>query len=186
MTVMAPGDAREIGAMLDFSLQHDGPCSLRYPKTGAVTVDRDAPPIEHGRAEVYEEGPDGVLIGCGVMFPVAVAAAEKLRSEGLDVTVVNPRFVKPVDIETLRPAAGRRPVGDYRGGERRDRGVRLPPCWRRPNARGVRTDHVRVLALPDEFIEHGPREELLADYGLDADGLKSTALSLADRGVAVV
>jgi len=44
---------------------------------------------------------------------------------------------------------------------------------------------VRVLALPDEFVEHGPRDELLADFGLDADGLRNTALSLADRGVAV-
>ena len=184
MTVMAPGDAGEIAAMLDFSLAHDGPCSLRYPKTAAVTVDRDAPPIEHGRAEVYEEGPDGLLIGCGIMFPVAVAAAEKLREEGLDVTVVNPRFVKPIDVDTLGPLVADAPWV-ITAEENVITGGFGSAVLEALNARGVRTDHVRVLALPDEFVEHGPREELLADYGLDADGLKSTALSLADWGVAV-
>ena len=184
MTVMAPGDAGEIAAMLDFSLGHDGPCSLRYPKTAAVTVDRDAPPIEHGKAEVYEHGPDGLLIGCGIMFPVAVAAAEKLRAEGLDVTVVNPRFVKPVDIETLGPLMDEAPWV-MTAEENVVTGGFGAALLEAANARGVRTDHVRLLALPDEYIEHGPREEILSDFGLDADGLKSTALSLAERGVAV-
>ena len=186
MTVMAPGDAGEIAAMLQFSLKHSGPCSLRYPKAAAVTVRRDAPPIEHGRAEVYADGPDGLLIGCGVMFPEAVAAAAKLREEeGLEVGVVNPRFVKPIDVETLGPLVEEAPWV-VTAEENVVTGGFGSALLEALNAAGVRTHHVRVLALPDEFIEHGPREEILADYDLDAAGMTEAALAMSERTAATV
>ncbi|MEM9703034.1 MAG: transketolase C-terminal domain-containing protein, partial [Planctomycetota bacterium] len=115
---------------------------------------------------------------------VAVAAAEKLRDEGLNVTVVNPRFVKPIDIDTLGPLMDEAPFV-LTAEENVITGGFGSALLEAANARGVRTDHVRVLALPDEFVEHGPRDEILSDFGLDADGLRNTALSLDARSVPV-
>ena len=182
MTVMAPGDAADIPPMLEFALAHDGPCSIRYPKATAITVKRDVAPVEWGKAEVHSRGPDGLLIGCGVMFPRCVAAAKKLAADGIDVTVVNPRFVKPIDIDTLGPLMRSAPFV-LTAEENVTTGGFGGALLEAANARGVSTDHVRVLGLPDEFVEHGPRDALLADFGLDAAGLAATARSLAAREV---
>ena len=99
MVVMAPGDALDLPAMLEFALAHDSPASLRYPKTTAETVDRPVAPIELGRAEVISTGDDATIIACGTLLANCVAAAERLREEGLQVGVINARFVKPLDCE---------------------------------------------------------------------------------------
>src|SRR6185295_13158865 len=95
MVVMAPGDEVDAVAMLDFALSHDQPVSIRYPKATAETVEGARTPIELGRAEVIEWGHDGMIIACGTLLPTCIKAAALLREEGLDVGVINARFVKP-------------------------------------------------------------------------------------------
>src|SRR5690606_18272834 len=65
MVVMAPGDAQDLSAMLDFALRFDGPCAIRYPKATAVDLERSECPIELGKSEVLRWGSDGCLIACG-------------------------------------------------------------------------------------------------------------------------
>ena len=101
MVVTAPGDEQDLPALLDFALAHPGPVSLRYPKANVETVDRPLQPVKLGQAEVYEWGQDGMLIACGAVFADCVKAAEKLQAEGLDVGVINARFVKPLDTQTI-------------------------------------------------------------------------------------
>lgn len=101
MTVMAPGDEADLEAMVPFALSQNGPTSIRYPKAKAVRVDRAATPIEAGRAEVIEWGDDGMIVACGTLLADCVRAAQLLRAEGLDVGVINARFVKPLDTETI-------------------------------------------------------------------------------------
>ncbi|HEX3725709.1 MAG TPA: 1-deoxy-D-xylulose-5-phosphate synthase, partial [Pirellulales bacterium] len=101
MVVMAPGDAADTEAMLDFALKHDGPVSIRYPKATAETVAGTRTPVELGRAEVIEWGHDGMLIACGTLLHRCLEAAAILRAEGLDIGVVNARFIKPLDRETI-------------------------------------------------------------------------------------
>src|SRR5262249_11081401 len=110
MVVMAPGDEQDVGPMLRFGLGHDGPVSLRYPKTTLERVERSAAPIELGEAEVYDWGDDGMLIAYGTLFPTCVKAAELLRKEGLHVGVINARFVKPLDRTTLLKAVEEAPL----------------------------------------------------------------------------
>jgi 1-deoxy-D-xylulose-5-phosphate synthase len=173
LVVMAPGDELDVAPMLRFALSHSGPASLRYPKASLERVDRPTAPVELGQAEVYEWGEDGVLIVLGTLFPLCVKAAAALREEGINLGVINARFVKPLDRATLLRAVEEMPLvvtveeGTLEGGF----GSALLEA---ANGAGLDTSHVIRLGLPDRFIEHGERGELLADVGLDVTGICAT------------
>jgi len=173
MVVMAPGDAADLEGMLELALRLDGPAALRYPKAPAVRLDRPKRPVELGRAEVFSWGADGVIVVCGALLAVALEAAERLRAEGLDIGVINARFVKPLDRETILGAVREAPLvltveeGCLMGGF--GSAVLEAAC-----DAGLDTSRIRRLGLPDRFIEHGERQELLAELRLDAAGIART------------
>lgn len=182
MVVMAPGDEADVAPMLKFALGHTSPTSIRYPKANLETVERSVAPLELGQAEVYEWGTDGVFVAYGTLFPACVKAAEKLREDGLDIGVINARFCKPIDRATLLKAVEEMPLvvtveeGTLEGGF----GSALLEA-----AGDARIDARNVvrLGLPDRFIEHAERNELLADLGLNVDGLCATVRkALSERG----
>jgi 1-deoxy-D-xylulose-5-phosphate synthase len=170
MVIMAPGDADDVAPMLDWALNHDGPTAIRYPKTSAESIEHSVAPIELGRAEVLRWGEDGMLIACGSMLVACHQAAERLAAEGLDFGVINARFVKPLDTATICRAVAECPLvvtveeGMLMGG------FGSAVLEAASNAR-LDTRRIRRLGLPDRFIEHGGRNELLADLGLDAAGI---------------
>ena len=178
LVVMAPGDKLDAVAMLGFALQHDGPTAVRFPKAAAETLRPDPAPIELGRAEVLRAGGDGTLIGCGTLVGACLRAADRLAHDGLHVGVINARFVKPLDTETLLRAVRESPwvvtveEGALMGGFG---GALLEAA----SDAGLDTSHLRRLGLPDQYIEHGERAELLADLGLDADGIAAACRALA-------
>jgi 1-deoxy-D-xylulose-5-phosphate synthase len=154
LIVMAPGDRHDLPAMLDFALAHDAPASIRYPKAAAEAIDRTPAPIELGRAEVIDWGHDGMLIGCGTLVNQCVQAAAALRSDGLDVGVINARFVKPLDAETILRAVETCDFvitveeGALMGGFG-------SAVLEAVADAGLSAAHVRRLGIPDRFIEHG-------------------------------
>jgi len=170
MVVAAPGDAADLAAMLDFGLEHDSPFAIRFPKATAETADRKLPPIELGRAEVLEWGTDGVIVACGTLLGECWRAATRLRDEGLDVGVINARFIKPLDTGTILRALASLPFvitveeGALAGGFG-------SAVLEAAVDAGVTTAHFTRLGVPDRFIEHAERNELLADLGLDAGGI---------------
>ena len=178
MVVMAPGDELDIQPMLDFALTLDSPASLRYPKTNTEKVERNVAPLSLGKSEVLSWGADGNILVCGALLPRAVEAAEELQQEGLDVGVVNARFVKPVDEDVVRRAIESGFVITIE--ENAISGGFGSAVLETANRLGLPTHQLRVLGIPDEFIEHGDRSELLADLGLDAAGLSITAKQLAN------
>ncbi|MEO2013424.1 MAG: 1-deoxy-D-xylulose-5-phosphate synthase [Fuerstiella sp.] len=178
MVVMAPGDELDIQPMLDFALTLDSPSSLRYPKTNTEKIERIVAPLELGKSEVLSWGADGNIIACGALLPRAVEAAAELQQDGLDVGVVNARFVKPVDEDVVRRAIENGFVITIE--ENAINGGFGSAVLETANRFGLSTDRVRVLGIPDEFIEHGDRNELLAELGLDAAGLSNTAKQLAN------
>lgn len=173
--VMAPGDELDVAPMLSFALKHAGPAAMRYPKASLERVDRGVAPLELGQAEIYEWGPDGALVAYGSLFPTCVKAAEMLRKEGIEIGVINARFAKPIDRQTLLRAVEQLPLvvtveeGTLEGGF----GSALLEA---ANEAGLDTRHIVRLGLPDRFIEHGERPELLADLGLDAKGIMRTVM----------
>jgi 1-deoxy-D-xylulose-5-phosphate synthase len=178
--VMAPGDELDVAPMLRFALAHNGPASLRYPKANLEKVERAVAPIELGQAEVHEWGSDAIFIAYGTIFATCVKAARRLREEGLEVGVINARFAKPLDRTTLLKAVEELPLvvtveeATLEGGF----GSALLEA---ANASGLDTRHIIRRGLPDRFIEHGERGELLAELGLDVDGLCATVRTALEQ-----
>jgi len=172
MVSMAPGDEADVQPMLKFALKHTGPISMRYPKTNLEKVDRNeaVPPIEMGKAEVVSWGEDGCFVAFGTLLSNCVSAAKKLRAEGIHMGVINARFVKPLDKDTILRAVETLPLvvtveeGTVEGGFG-------SAVLEAANAAGIDARNVIRRGVPDKFIEHGDRNELLADIGLSADAL---------------
>jgi 1-deoxy-D-xylulose-5-phosphate synthase len=180
LVVMAPGDELDVAPMLRLALRHDGPASLRYPKANLEKVERPLTPMELGQAEVYEWGDDAAFVAYGSLFPTCVKAAEALRQQGLNVGVINARFVKPLDRPTLLKAVEELPLvvtveeGTLEGGF----GSALLEA---ANAAGLDTRNIVRCGLPDRFVEHAERGELLAELGLDVNGLCATVRRALNR-----
>jgi 1-deoxy-D-xylulose-5-phosphate synthase len=184
MVLTAPGDALDLGPLLDFALTFDGPVSIRYPKANAETVERAVTPIELGRAEVLDWGSDGTFIAYGALLGRCAEAARRLRQEGLDVGVINARFAKPLDTETILRAIEQ--TGFVLTVEENTVcGGFGSAVLETAAAAGAGTANIRCLGIPDRFIEHGERDELLADLGLDVNGLVAAARALAGGATVV-
>ena len=178
MTVLAPGDANDIGAMLDFALKHDGPVSMRYPKETAVDISRELQPVEMGKAEVLSWGEHGNILCAGTPLSFAIEAAEILREEGFDIGVISARFVKPLDRGVLQKALeGNKFLitveeAMLMGGF----GSAVLEA-----ASDLKLDARRItrLGIEDVFVPHGSREEVLADINVDTDGIVAACRAAA-------
>lgn len=183
--VMAPGDEKDVEPMLQFAVDHPTPTSMRYPKTALDVVDRKPTPIELGQAEVLEWGDDVMLIAYGTLLSNCVKAAEQLREEGISVGVINARFVKPLDRETMLKAVEQASVvitveeGVLTGGF----GTALLEA---ANEANLDTKNVIRLGIPDQFVEHGERSELLADLKLDVEGIAGSARQALEKKTEVM
>jgi 1-deoxy-D-xylulose-5-phosphate synthase len=178
--VMAPGDELDVAPMMRFALSQHSPVSLRYPKSNLEKVDRAAAPVELGQAEVLDWGDDVILVAYGTLLTNCQKAAEQLRKEGLSVGVINARFVKPIDRTTLLKAVEEASLvvtveeGTLEGGF----GSTLLEA---ANAAGLSSRNVLRLGLPDRFIEHAERGELLSLLGLDVPGICSSVRQALGR-----
>jgi len=181
LVVMAPGDADDLRAMLHFALAQDCPTAIRYPKARSLSIPRKPAPIELGSAEVLDWGQDGMIVACGTLLEACTLAARQLGNEGLDVGVINARFVKPLDTRTILRAVAQCPFvitveeGCLQGGFG-------SAVLEAASDEGLDASRVRRLGIPDRFIEHGDRQGLLAELGLDQSGIVAACLELAGRG----
>nr|WP_052809357.1 1-deoxy-D-xylulose-5-phosphate synthase [Streptomonospora alba] len=182
MRVAAPRDSVRLAELLGEALSiSDGPTALRFPKGGA---DPETPALTRmGSLDIlhrtWSRPLDVLLVSAGVLAAPAVRAAELLAEEGVGATVVDPRWVLPVDSELVHMASRHRLVlsvedGVAAGGV----GTALAQAC---SAAGVGTP-VHPLGLPREFLDHGDRSAILAECGLSAQSIAETALAL--RGAA--
>jgi 1-deoxy-D-xylulose-5-phosphate synthase len=184
MLVLAPGDAFDLLAMLEFALAFPGPVAIRYPKATAEDAsqyfDRDRAVVELARAEVFDWGRDGIILACGTLLTNCLKAAAKLREEGLEIGVVNMRFVKPLDTDVVVKALESSPFVLTVEEAALMGGFGSAVLESAADA-GINLSHVARLGIPDRFVEHGERGELLADLGLDANGIAAKCRALAER-----
>jgi 1-deoxy-D-xylulose-5-phosphate synthase len=179
IAVMAPADEYDLSRMLGLSLQHDGPCAIRYPKATLASFEFERSPVEFGRSEIVSWGEDCAILCCGALLADCLKAAELLREDGINVGVVNARFVKPLDNDVMLRAI-RECEFVVTVEEAALMGGFGSAVVEAATDAGLNTSHVRRLGIPDRFIEHGERSDLLADLGLDAAGIASACRALAE------
>jgi 1-deoxy-D-xylulose-5-phosphate synthase len=180
LVVMAPGDCSDVMAMVDFALGYPGPCAIRYPKAIAETVAGERAPLELGRAEVLRWGRDGVILCFGALLANCLRAADQLATDGYDIGVVNARFAKPLDRGLLERAA-RENLCVLTVEEAALMGGFGSAVLEVVSECGLDISRVKRLGIPDQFIEHAERDELLADLGLDAAGIARSLRGLVAR-----
>jgi 1-deoxy-D-xylulose-5-phosphate synthase len=178
LTIMAPADEYDLTQMLDAALRHDGPCAIRYPKGAVPTIDAKRTPLELGKSEILSWSDSGAILCCGPLLSSCLEAARMLREEGLDVGVINARFVKPLDRPTVLRAI--RECGFVVTVEEAALMAGFGSAVVEAAAdAGLDASRIRRLGIPDSFIEHAERGELLADLGLDAAGIASACRACA-------
>jgi 1-deoxy-D-xylulose-5-phosphate synthase len=186
IVLMAPKDEAELRNMLLTAIEFDGPAALRYPRGNGIGVDISAPPraLEIGKGEILREGKDAAIIAYGSMVYPSLEAAEKLANERVQATVINARFVKPLDADLILKAAREHPVivtveEAYLMGGFGSAVMELL------EANGLQ-DQVKVvrMGVADEVVTHGDPKALLAGYGLDVDGIYARVKSALDSGSA--
>lgn len=174
ITVMAPKNGWELECMLEFALQWDGPVAIRYPRGKAWEgLERYTQPVVYGRAEWICRGEEVALLAVGSMVETAMEVRELLKADGKKVSVVNMRFVKPLDEELLREIEeGHRLVVTLEEGVLSGGFGEGVCAWYEGSSLSVHR-----VALPDQFIEHGSVQELKEKYGLDSGRIYRQILS---------
>ena len=172
MVIMSPKDENELQHMLYTALKHPGPVALRYPRGAGLGVPLDARllrlPI--GRAELLREGQDVAIIAIGSGVHLSLMAADRLSTEGISASVVNARFVKPLDrFAILRLARKHKYIVTVEehvlnGGF----GSAVMELLEEEKVFGV---EVKRIGIPDRFIEQGPARVLLDQLGLSPEGI---------------
>ena len=180
MTIMMPKDENELRHMLYTAVQYDGgPIAVRYPRiqgTGAPWND-ELRTIPIGQWETVRDGVDAVALAVGPMVQLALDAADKLAAEGVSLRVVNARFVKPLDAAMLSALADERlPIVAVEEGASAGGFGGAVLEWM--SAHGVYDVPVRVMGVPDAFIEHGSIAEQRAEVGLTSDRLAETVRAM--------
>jgi len=173
MTILAPKNRYELADMFEYAVfRHKAPIAVRYPRSVASRVLKDSRlPIVPFEAETVIKGEGAALVSVGAMMDEAHPAVEEIRKKGYNVSLYNARFVKPLpqklteDLRTYRHVFILEDNVQSGGfGER---------LWA-----AVLGQEVHFMAFPDNFVEHGSREELLHRYGLDREGIVKRMLKV--------
>ncbi len=171
LAVMAPKNGRELEEMLSFAASHPGPVAIRYPKGEAYPgLEEVQKELELGRAEIIEEGEGIAVLAVGGMVKTAVEVVEALRQEGKRATLVNVRFISPMDFQVLEQLSSEHNLfitmeenvksGGY--------GQKVADYLCETGKGSIRLVNISV---PDLFIEHGSVEELHRKFGLDVKSI---------------
>ncbi|MBA4374244.1 MAG: 1-deoxy-D-xylulose-5-phosphate synthase [Thermodesulfovibrio sp.] len=182
LVFMAAKDGNELRAMLAFGLGLNAPVAIRYPRGKALSVsDKSCSAISSGKAEVMIDGEDLAIFAIGQSVAPAMAAAARLKEQGISATVVNARFVRPLDEElVLKLAEKTKKIitveeNVLAGGF----GSAVLECIAKSGMSGIT---VRLLGIDDVFVEHGTQKLLRKKYGLDEEGIFQAAVALSKGG----
>jgi 1-deoxy-D-xylulose-5-phosphate synthase len=172
MVIMAPKDENELQHMLKTAVDYPGPAAVRYPRGAAVGIPLEATPeaLPLGRGEVLREGDDVVVVALGAMVQPALRAAAVVQAEGIEATVLNARFVKPLDVDLIVQYAQRTGAVLTVEDHVRQGGFGSAVVEALVD-RGVTGVAVVCHGLPNTIIEHGAQQLLRRDYGLDEAGI---------------
>ena len=175
LVFMAPKDENELRHMLKTALEFNGPAALRYPRGPgpSVNYDKKIKPLEIGSAEVLKEGDELAIIAIGNMVSPSLNAADILSQKGIDVTVVNARFIKPLDKNLIIKLA-RRTKKIVTVEENVLQGGFGSAVMEMLEEEGIANIQFKRIGIPDKFIEHGSPDVLRKNYGLNEECIAET------------
>ena len=170
MTVLAPKNKWELSDMLKFAVRYQGPIAIRYPRGAAYDgLEEYREPMVYGKSELIFEGEETALLSVGSMVETAVEVREKLKADKINATLVNARFIKPLDTKILDRLAlkHKKIVTMEENVKNGGFGMAVSEYMQEyhPEVK------VQVIALPDAFITHGNPKLLKAKAGIDADSI---------------
>jgi len=178
IVLMAPSDARELELMFRFAMTLEVPCAIRYPRAAVPETDiGSGRPVEPAKSVELAGGDAGTILAYGSMILPALEARKVLAEEGIELRVIDARFAKPLDTEMVLRELERSPFvltaeeGTLAGGFG-------SAVLELASLRGADVRKLHLAGIPDRFVEHGPRSELLGRIGLDARGLADAARTL--------
>ena len=182
MVVMAPGDENELCRMLATALNHDGPIAFRYPRGTAtgVPLDDEIHPLPVGKGKVLADGDDVLILAIGRPVGDALEARTILEKQGISATVVNCRFVKPLDADLICSLAGKIPR-IITVEENVRQGGFGSAVLETLSENGITNIHVERIGIADIFVEHGPQKLLRSEYGIDVPDIVRAAERLINR-----
>jgi 1-deoxy-D-xylulose-5-phosphate synthase len=184
MIIMAPKDEAELQKMLKTAVDCNSPCAIRYPRGEGVGVamPKEIISLPVGKAEVIRDGNDILILAIGSMVYPAVDASEILEKHGISATVVNARFVKPLDKDLLLPLISR--IGKVVTVEEHSLagGFGSAVSEMMVESELFSETLMKHIGIPDQFIEHGDRKVLLRNLGLSSEGIAKTVMEMQSRG----
>ncbi len=165
LTIMAPKDFKELEEMMEFAITLNKPVVIRYPRGGediSIKFDKQDK-IELGKAEILKEGKDISIIAIGNKVAKAIKMAEEYKKEGLEAEVINARFLKPLDVETIKKSIEKtkKVITIEDGTKINGLGTAIKELIIDEKLKDI---DIQELALPDEFIRHGTVDELEEIY----------------------
>jgi len=179
LVVMAPKDENELQHMLKTAISCGQPASLRYPRGNGWCgfLDEEAKELPVGKGEVLRQGKDLILLAIGSTVKAALEAASRLQSQGVEASVVNARFLKPLDSELICSLAVDCPrlISVEENALQGGFGSAVLELLEEKGMTGV---EVKRLGIPDVFVEHGAQEFLRHKYGIDAEAIVQAAEEL--------
>ena len=170
MVIMSPKHKWELADMVRFGISYEGPIAIRYPRGSACDVCPEfRSPIEYGKSEILYEESDIAIIFVGHMFEEALKVREDLKEKGYDCSLINARFIKPLDAKMLdRLTKKHRLIVTIEENVKSGGfGEHVSEYLMRIGA-DVR---VQILALPDDYVEHGNVDVLRKETGLDVESM---------------
>ncbi len=184
MIIMAPKDENELAKMLVTAIDHDGPVAIRYPRGAGDGVEIENPPqpIEIGKGEVIENGDDLLIIAIGKSVYEASIACEILKERKIQATLINARFVKPLDKDLIIKYAGK--IKHIITVEEHvlDGGFGSAVVEMIMD-QGLSGNTIKRIGIDDRFVEHGPQDVLRRDYEIDSQAIVNAAINICDRNI---
>ena len=170
MTVLAPKNKWELSDMLKFAVRYQGPIAIRYPRGEAYDgLEEYREPMVYGKSELIFEGEETALLSVGSMVETAVEVREKLKADKINATLVNARFIKPLDTKILdRLALKHKKIATMEENVKNGGFGMAVSEYMQEYHPEVK---VQIIALPDAFITHGNPKLLKAKAGIDADSI---------------
>ena len=178
---MAPKDEKELQQMLQTAVNSNGPVAIRYPRGAGIGVplfEENIPPLEIGSGEVLVEGKHLTIAAAGFHVYTALDAADLLRKQGISCTVINPRFIKPLDVNLILDSV-----------QQTKRLITIEENYIAGGfgssinellvERGINDVEVKNMGIKDNFVTHGATQILRQQLGLTPEGIVQTAASMA-------